>query len=411
MASFAFVNIRYLKLPETIGLMIVSIFVSFVVIVIGHFEQGVYDYVKNIVDDIDFSKVLFDFMLSFLLFAGSSHTDFSTLKENRFQILMLATVGVVISTIFIGSLAYLVFSQMMGLGIDYMYCLIFGALISPTDPIAVLGILARANVPKKIKITIVGESLFNDGVGVVIFVLLLNIIHVGIEKIEASDVAWLVIREVIGGLALGFLLGWITYELLRRIDHYQTEVMITLAVVMGGYLLARKLHVSGPLAMVVAGLFTGSIVKKEAMSQTTRDYVHKFWEMIDVLLNAVLFLIMGFEIIIIQFDWHYLYASVMVIPIMLLGRYLAITLPKPFFRRRLNTDIRTDFVLTWGGLRGGISIAMALSLAGIPNYQFIVFVTYALVMFSIIGQGLTIERFVRKYFAEKKQISIEQQEL
>jgi CPA1 family monovalent cation:H+ antiporter len=264
--------------------------------------------------------------------------------------------------------------------------------------------------PKKIEITIVGESLFNDGVGVVIFVLLLNIIHVGIEKIEASDVAWLVIREVVGGLALGFLLGWITYELLRRIDHYQTEVMITLAVVMGGYLLARKLHVSGPLAMVVAGLFTGSIVKKEAMSQTTRDYVHKFWEMIDVLLNAVLFLIMGFEIIIIQFDWHYLYASVMVIPIMLLGRYLAITLPKPFFRRRLNTDIRTDFILTWGGLRGGISIAMALSLAGIPNYQFIVFVTYALVMFSIIGQGLTIERFVRKYFAEKKQISVEQQE-
>lgn len=410
MASFAFVNIRYLKLPETIGLMIVSIFVSFVVIVVGHFEQRVYDYVKNIVDDIDFSKVLFDFMLSFLLFAGSSHTDFSTLKENRFQILMLATVGVMISTLFIGSLAYVVFSQMMGLGIDYMYCLIFGALISPTDPIAVLGILARANVPKKIEITIVGESLFNDGVGVVIFVLLLNIIHVGIEKIEASDVAWLVIREVVGGLALGFLLGWITYELLRRIDHYQTEVMITLAVVMGGYLLARKLHVSGPLAMVVAGLFTGSIVKKEAMSQTTRDYVHKFWEMIDVLLNAVLFLIMGFEIIIIQFDWHYLYASVMVIPIMLLGRYLAITLPKPIFRSKLNTDIRTDFILTWGGLRGGISIAMALSLAGIPNYQFIVFVTYALVMFSIIGQGLTIERFVRKYFAEKKQINVKQQE-
>ncbi|MCS6796728.1 MAG: sodium:proton antiporter, partial [Raineya sp.] len=329
MASFAFINIRYLKLPETIGLMIVSIFVSFVVIVVGHFEQKVYDYVKNIVDDIDFSKVLFDFMLSFLLFAGSSHTDFSSLKENRFQILMLATVGVVISTLLIGSLAYLIFTQMMDLGIDYMYCLIFGALISPTDPIAVLGILSRANVPKKIEVTIVGESLFNDGVGVVIFVLLLNIIHVGIEKIEATDVAWLVIREVLGGLALGFLLGWITYELLRRIDHYQTEVMITLAVVMGGYLLARKLHVSGPLAMVVAGLFTGSIVKKEAMSQTTRDYVHKFWEMIDVLLNAVLFLIMGFEIIIIQFDWDYLYASVMIIPVMLLGRYMAITLPKP----------------------------------------------------------------------------------
>lgn len=411
MALFAFINTRYLKLPETIGLMIVSIFASLVIIVVGYFEQKVYDYVRSIVVDIDFSKVVFDFMLSFLLFAGSSHTDFSTLKENRFQILNLATVGVVISTFVVGSLAYLIFNQMMGLKIDYLYCLIFGALISPTDPIAVLGILSRANVPKKIEVTIVGESLFNDGVGVVLFLLLLNIVRTGIEQIEALQVVWLITKEIVGGLALGFLLGWITYELLRRIDHYQTEVMVTLAVVMGGYLLARKLHVSGPLAMVVTGLFTGSVVKKEAMSETTRDYVYKFWEMIDVLLNAVLFLIMGFEIIVIQFDWDYLYASLMVVPIMLLGRYLAITLPKPFFRKKLNTDVRTDFVLTWGGLRGGISIAMALSLAGLPNYEFIVFVTYMLVMFSIIGQGLTIERFVRQYFSEKNPLKVEKQDL
>lgn len=411
MALFAFINTRYLKLPETIGLMIVSIFASLVIIVVGYFEQKVYDYVRSIVVDIDFSKVVFDFMLSFLLFAGSSHTDFSTLKENRFQILNLATVGVIISTFVIGSLAYLIFNQMMGLEIDYLYCLIFGALISPTDPIAVLGILSRANVPKKIEVTIVGESLFNDGVGVVLFLLLLNIVRTGIEQIEALQVVWLITKEIVGGLALGFLLGWITYELLRRIDHYQTEVMVTLAVVMGGYLLARKLHVSGPLAMVVTGLFTGSVVKKEAMSETTRDYVYKFWEMIDVLLNAVLFLIMGFEIIVIQFDWDYLYASLMVVPIMLLGRYLAITLPKPFFRKKLNTDVRTDFVLTWGGLRGGISIAMALSLAGLPNYEFIVFVTYMLVMFSIIGQGLTIERFVRQYFSEKNPLKVEKQDL
>ncbi|MFN3316933.1 MAG: cation:proton antiporter, partial [Raineya sp.] len=294
--------------------------------------------------------------------------------------------------------AYLILTIMMGLNVALIYCIIFGALISPTDPIAVLGILVQAKVPKKIEITIVGESLFNDGVGVVIFVILFTIAQVGIEKIEPEDVVILVSKEVLGGLALGFLLGWATYELLRRIDHYQTEIMITLAVVMGGYLLARKLHFSGPLAMVVAGLFTGSRTKKEAMSEITRDYVYKFWEMIDVLLNALLFLIMGFEIIIIQFEWEFFYASIMMIPVVLLGRYLAIVAPKPIFPNRLTTDQKTDFILTWGGLRGGISIAMALSLAGIPNYQFIVFLTYAVVMFSVIVQGLTIGKFVKKYF-------------
>lgn len=398
MAAFAFINVRYLKLPETIGLMIISIVASLIVIVIGHFETPVYTYVKNIVDDIDFNKVLFDFMLSFLLFAGASHTDFKTLKENKFQIVMMATVGIMLSTAIIGGLAYLILTAMMDLQIDLIYCIIFGALISPTDPIAVLGILVQAKVPKKIEITIVGESLFNDGVGVVIFVILFTIAQVGIEKIEPGDVAILVTKEVIGGLGLGFLLGWGTYELLRRIDHYQTEIMITLAVVMGGYLLARKLHFSGPLAMVVAGLFTGSRTKKEAMSEITRDYVYKFWEMIDVLLNALLFLIMGFEIIIIQFEWNFFYASIMMIPVVLLGRYLAIVAPKPIFPNRLTTDRKTDFILTWGGLRGGISIAMALSLAGIPNYHFIVFLTYAVVMFSIIVQGLTIGKFVKRYF-------------
>lgn len=398
MAAFAFINVRYLKLPETIGLMIISIVASLIVIVIGHFETPVYTYVKNIVDDIDFNKVLFDFMLSFLLFAGASHTDFTALKENKFQIMMMATVGIMLSTLIIGGLAYVILTLMMGLEVAPIYCIIFGALISPTDPIAVLGILVQAKVPKKIEVTIVGESLFNDGVGVVIFVILFTIAQVGIEKIEPEDVAILVSKEVIGGLGLGFLLGWGTYELLRRIDHYQTEIMITLAVVMGGYLLARKLHFSGPLAMVVAGLFTGSRTKKEAMSEITRDYVYKFWEMIDVLLNALLFLIMGFEIIIIQFEWHFFYASIMMIPVVLLGRYLAIVAPKPIFPNRLTTDQKTDFILTWGGLRGGISIAMALSLAGIPNYQFVVFLTYAIVMFSIIVQGLTIGKFVKKYF-------------
>ncbi|GAB4126412.1 MAG: sodium:proton antiporter [Raineya sp.] len=398
MAAFAFINVRYLKLPETIGLMIISIIASVIVIIIGHFETPVYTYVKNVVDDIDFNKVLFDFMLSFLLFAGASHTDFKTLRENKFQIVMMATVGIMLSTLIIGGFAYLILTLMMGLEVALIYCIIFGALISPTDPIAVLGILVQAKVPKKIEVTIVGESLFNDGVGVVIFVILFTIAQVGIEKIEPSDVVILVSKEVIGGLGLGFLLGWGTYELLRRIDHYQTEIMITLAVVMGGYLLARKLHFSGPLAMVVAGLFTGSRTKKEAMSETTRDYVYKFWEMIDVLLNALLFLIMGFEIIIIQFEWHFFYASIMMIPVVLLGRYLAIVAPKPIFPNRLNTDRKTDFILTWGGLRGGISIAMALSLAGIPNYHFIVFLTYAVVMFSIIVQGLTIGKFVKRYF-------------
>jgi CPA1 family monovalent cation:H+ antiporter len=401
-ATFAFINVRYLKLPETIGLMVISIIASVIIIIVGHFEKQVYDYVKNIVDDIDFSKILFDFMLSFLLFAGSFHTDFSALKENKFQIVMMATVGVLLSTAIIGGLAYLVLTVMMGLNIDAIYCLIFGALISPTDPIAVLGILTKAGVPKKIEVTIVGESLFNDGVGVVLFVILFTIAQIGLSKVEADDVALLVSKEVLGGVGLGLLLGWITYELLRRIDHYQTEVMITLAVVMGGYLLARKLHFSGPLAMVVAGLFTGGHTKKQAMSETTQDYVYKFWEMLDVLLNALLFLMIGFEILIIQFDWHYFYASIMIIPLVLLGRHLAIILPKPIFRKRLTTDKKTDFFLTWGGLRGGISIAMALSLAGIPQYQLVLFITYAVVLFSIIVQGLTIERLVEKFFGNSK---------
>jgi CPA1 family monovalent cation:H+ antiporter len=401
-AAFAFINVRYFKLPETIGLMVISIIASLIVILVGYFEKPVYDYVKGIVSNIDFSKVLFDFMLSFLLFAGSFHTDFSALKENKFQIIMMATVGVFLSTLIIGSFTYFILAVLMNLPIEYIYCLIFGALISPTDPIAVLGILTKANVPKKIEVTIVGESLFNDGVGVVVFVILFTIAQLGLAKIDVGDVAILIGKEVIGGIGLGLLLGWITYELLRRIDHYQTEVMITLAVVMGGYLLARKLHFSGPLAMVVAGLFTGGHTKKTAMSETTQDYVYKFWEMLDVLLNALLFLLIGFEILIIHFDWYHFYSSIIIIPLVLLGRYLAIIIPKPIFKKRLNTDAKTDFFFTWGGLRGGISIAMVLSLAGVPNYQLLLFITYAVVLFSIIVQGLTIEKLVEKFFRNSK---------
>ncbi|MCU0439464.1 MAG: sodium:proton antiporter [Raineya sp.] len=401
-AAFAFINVRYFKLPETIGLMVISIIASLIVIVVGHFEKPVYDYVKNIVNNIDFSKVLFDFMLSFLLFAGSFHTDFSALKENKFQIIMMATVGVFLSTLIIGSFTYFILAILMNMPIEYIYCLIFGALISPTDPIAVLGILTKAGVPKKIEVTIVGESLFNDGVGVVVFVILFTIAQLGLAKVDIGDVAILISKEVIGGIGLGLLLGWVTYELLRRIDHYQTEVMITLAVVMGGYLLARKLHFSGPLAMVVAGLFTGGHTKKKAMSETTQDYVYKFWEMLDVLLNALLFLLIGFEILVIHFEWYYFYSSIVIIPLVLLGRYLAIIIPKPIFKKRLNTDAKTDFFFTWGGLRGGISIAMVLSLAGIPNYQLLLFITYAVVLFSIIVQGLTIEKLVAKFFKNSK---------
>ena len=395
-AVFGYINVRFLKLPTTIGLMIMAIAATSIVLVVGSFNQNTLTVADNLIQQIDFQGLILDVLLSFLLFAGALHTDWDSLKEQTGPILVFATLGVLASTFVVGGLFYLLSVHLLGVSVPFIHCLLFGALISPTDPIAVLGILKQANAPKQLETKIVGESLFNDGVGVVIFLTIYSIAQQGIENTSVGEVGLLFAEEVIGGVGLGFALGFITYQLTRTIDHYETEVMITLAVVMGGYVLASSLHFSGPLAMVVAGLFIGNSARQTAMSQITQNYLDRFWELVDVFLNAVLFVLIGLELLIVDLAPEYLIAGLSAIVIVLVSRYLVLKAPIAFFKDRLDFAPHTDLIMTWGGLRGGISIALALSLTNEMNREFFLTVTYVVVVFSIIVQGLTVGRLVKR---------------
>ena len=287
---------------------------------------------------------------------------------------------------------------------SFINCLLFGALISPTDPIAVLGILKKAGAPKKLETKIVGESLFNDGVGVVVFLTIFAIASKPNAALDISDIVSLFGQEVLGGLALGLVLGWITYRLLRSIDNYEIEVILTLAAVMGGTLIAHKFHLSAPLAMVVTGLIVGNdTVRNSAMSETTELYVDKFWELVDVLLNTVLFVMIGMEMLVLTLGKNYIYAGLLTIPLLLICRYLSLYLPVKFFEKRLDFVPKTNLIMTWGGLRGGISIALALSLNSDMNRDLFLVITYLVVVVSILGQGLTVEPIIRKLTHPKGQ--------
>lgn len=405
-AIFAFINARYLKLPNTIGLMLITILFTLGVFVLSFFDDSLLQTERELITNIDFQTVLLDVMLSFLLFAGSLHTNFQQLKIQRWPIFTFATLGTFISTFLIGGLLYLTL-PFLGLDIDYIYCLLFGALISPTDPIAVLGILKQAGVPKKLETKIVGESLFNDGVGVVIFMTIYHIADVGGSD-HGNDgvlgILQLFGQEVIGGIVLGGVLGWITYKMMKAIDDYETEVIITLATVMGGTLIAQYFELSAPLAMVTAGLIVGNdTVRKASMSETTETYVDKFWELLDVLLNTILFVMIGMEILVLSFKGDYILAGVLAIPLLLLTRYISLFIPILFFRKKLDFVPHTTLIMTWGGLRGGISIALALSLTEAMHRDLFLVVTYLIVVFSIIVQGLTVEPLVKKL--EKNSLS------
>lgn len=394
-AVFAYINTRFLKLPATIGIMIVSLLFSLMLILSGYFFPLVADFALDFIEDIDFSKVLLDIMLSFMLFAGALHTDSSLLKANRRSISVFAIAGVILSALLVGTFMYLIF-QLFPTPINFWYCLLFGALVAPTDPIAVLGILTKAGAPKDLEINIVGESLFNDGIGVVLFLSLLEIINIGIDKVTFTDISIVLVQEIGGGILFGWLLGVVGYRMMKKIDDYQSEILITLAIVMGGYTLAQMMHLSGPLAMVVAGLFTGSRSKEEAMSDTTEQYIFKFWELIDVLMNAILFVLIGLEILTLEFNSYFLLAGLIAIPITLLSRFISLAIPAGIFKKYIKTDLQMIKVMTWGGLRGGLSIAMALSLSNpLPKTQF-VFMIYVVVLFSIIIQGLTVGKLIKK---------------
>ncbi len=393
-ALFSFINYRFIKLPATIGIMMIAMLMSLGLIALAPF--GLDPGVTKLIAGIDFNTTLMVGMLSFLLFAGALHVEMDDLLENKVEIAFFATVGVVASTFITGTLVYYA-AGLVGVSLKYIHCLLFGALISPTDPVAVLGILKSAGAPKSLEVKITGESLFNDGIGVVVFLTILEI-ATGEAELSAGHVAALFATEVAGGMILGLVTGWIAYLFLSKVDNYQVEVLITLALVTGGYALALALHLSGPIAIVIAGLLIGNRGRAFAMSDKTREHLDTFWELLDETLNAVLFLLIGFEILILTVQQSFLVLGFFAVFIVLIARFSslagALVLLKPF-----RTFAKGDLsILTWGGLRGGISVALALSLpASIPVRDGLVTMTYVVVIFSIVAQGLTIGKLIKKH--------------
>lgn len=398
-ALFGYINVRFIKLPSSIGLMLVTILFTLAVLGLSYFDDTLLQTEKEFINSIDFETVLLDFMLSFLLFAGALHTNFQQLKIQRKPIIIFATLGTLVSTFLAGGFVYYIL-QLLGLDVDFIYCLLFGALISPTDPIAVLGIMKKVGAPKKLETKIVGESLFNDGVGVVIFLTIYQIAKGG-SDISFISVSELFLVEVVGGILLGLLIGWVTYKLMKSINDYDIEVIITIAAVMGGTMLAQYFHLSAPLAMVTAGLIVGTdTVRNSSMSEVTEQYVDKFWELIDILLNTVLFVMIGMEMLVLTFNSTYIIAGLIVIPALLIARYVSLLLPIKLYEKKLDFVPKTNMIMTWGGLRGGISIALALSLTQVMERELFLVITYIIVVFSILVQGLTVGKLIKKYTAK-----------
>jgi CPA1 family monovalent cation:H+ antiporter len=394
-ALLAYVNQRFIRLPTTIGVMSIALGLSIVFVGLDRLGlPGMRAYEKELLRSVDFSRVLMQGMLSFLLFAGALHVDFAKLRSYRWQIGILAVFGTTVSAALIGIGTWYVL-KWCSLELPLPYCLVFGALISPTDPIAVLGILKRVGSPSSIEIVISGESLFNDGVGVVLFAIAVSTL--GDSQIPtAAHVGQLLTQQAGGGIAFGLVLGYVTYFLLRSIDSYQEEVLLTLAAVMGGYALADWLHVSGPLAMVVTGLVVGNQGRAHAMSSTTRGRLDVFWELIDSILNSVLFVLIGFEVILLKFSTAMIVPALVILILTLATRLITISTPMAILKHTFALPTGAWKILTWGGLRGGISVALALSLTHGRERDVIVFLTYVVVVFSILVQGLTIGPLIKR---------------
>lgn len=403
-AIFAWVNHRFIRMPATIGLMLIALLFSLSIVglsALGFSE--VEKQVTSIIAGVDFDTALLHGMLSFLLFAGALHVNLAELSKQKWVVAVLATVGVIISTFVVGSLSCFALG-LIGVDVPLIYCLVFGALISPTDPIAVLGILKKVNAPKSLEIKIAGESLFNDGVGVALFIVLLQIALHG--DMDATDIAMLFATEAIGGVLFGLLIGSIATWALRRTNDYQVEVLITLSLVMGGYSLATALHVSGPVAVVVAGLMVGYHGRAEAGLSGGHKYLDTFWELMDEILNAILFVLIGLELLVLSFHGEHLLAAILAIPIVLMARFISVGLPIVLMHATRTFARGTVPMLTWGGLRGGVSVALALSLPSSPYRDLILTMTYVVVVFSIIGQGLTIGSVMRRVVGNEQRDSV-----
>lgn len=401
-AALGYLNHRVFKLPSSVGLTVMGAVASLLVIAFDAMIPGstLAPSVEGFLTGIDFHATLMEGMLSFLLFAGALHVDWAEMRKGRWPILVLSTVGVLLSTLIVG-FGFQFLTITMGISVPLIWCFVFGALISPTDPVAVMGVLKRAAVPPTLQATVAGESLFNDGVGVVVFAILLSI-ALGTEPFSLANATTAFLQEAGGGILLGLVIGWIAFRAMRSIDDYNVEVMISLAVVMGGYSFAHFIHVSGPVAMAVAGLVIGNAAVSYAMSDLTRDYLLKFWALIDEILNAVLFLLIGLEVIAIAADPRLLLLGLIAIPLVIIARILAVGAPLFAMRPILNLGKLALPTLVWGGLRGGISVALALSLPDGPPRTIILAATYVIVLFAVIVQGSSVGWLIARLSKNKE---------
>jgi CPA1 family monovalent cation:H+ antiporter len=387
-ALFAYINFRFIKLPSVIGVMLISMLVSLGMILTDRLGLGIAHEGEYLLKNVDFKNTLMVWMLGFLLFAGALHVELNSLHEQKWNVLVFSTVGIIFSTICIGTLMYFVLER-IGLPMKYIYCLLFGALISPTDPVAVMDLLKMAGAPKPVETAIAGESLFNDGIGVVIFTVLYGI-ATGEHVFSPGSIVLVFAKETLGGAILGLVLGGSAYGLLKSIDNYQVEILLTLALVIGGYALAITLDTSGPITVVVAGLLIGNQGRKFAMSDQTRERLTLFWELIDEILNSILFVLIGVELLAVTFVQKFILAGAVAIPVALASRYGSLALPASILRLK-GLPRGALKIMTWGGLRGGIAVALALSLPLGQERNLILAMTYIVVAFSIIVQSLTIK--------------------
>ncbi len=394
-ALFGYLNYRYFHLPRTIGLMLAALILSSALIIAGQFGWAGKEEVLGVLRSIDFNRLLLNGMLGFLLFAGALNVELNELMKQKWVVASLATGAVVLSTLLVGVLTWWLLT-LFHIPISLMYCLLFGALISPTDPVAVLNILKTMKAPKALETQMAGEALFNDGVGVVIFMVLLKL-ATGDPDAGLGQAALLFAKEAMGGILLGLCAGYLAYQMLKRVDDYLVEILITLGLVTGGYALANAIHISGPLAMVAAGLLIGNHGRAFAMSETTKRNLDTFWELIDEILNAVLFILIGMEVLTLEFTAPHLLAGLILIPVVLLVRLISVSVPFTLLRLKRKTEPHVIKILTWGGLRGGIAVALALSLPITLERETILMATYMVVIFSVAVQGLTIEPLIRRW--------------
>ncbi|MHC5201675.1 cation:proton antiporter [Myroides sp. LJL119] len=402
-AVFSYVNLRFLKLPGTIGIMLIALLISVAIRVLGdnYFPETTRDFF-TLFNSLDFNEILMGAMLNFLLFAGAMHVRVRDLKSLAYTIATYATISVVISAFIISGLLFYI-APMVGIEIPYIYCLLFGTLISPTDPIVVMGILKQAKVPKRVETKITGESLFNDGVAVVMFAVVLQIATNPDFNVDFFSVSKLFLLEAGGGIILGLILGFTGSRAIKQVNDYKTSALITLSIVMGGFLVANQFHISSPLAMVIAGLIIGNYGKRVAMDDTTEDYLTKFWELVDDIMNAILFLFIGFELLIIPNIISQIHLGIICVFLVLFARGLSIVIPAVSILRKNTFSKGSLPVMIWGGIRGGVSIALVLSLPNSIYKDILLEITYIVVLFSIVVQGLSVGKLAQWCFKDQKE--------